>query len=531
VASQETLTAPSAEGFIVTHPVSGAPYRMGEQEHFLFEQLLAGQTWGPIAASFQERFGEPLPESDLNEFAAALRAEGLLAAPAPEDGEPEEVRAFEARFAGSGVLYGRARAVIAGATTHDRREFGPFPVYVDRADGPRKWDVQGQPLIDYWMGHGALLMGHGFGPVVEAVTRQALRSTHPGACHELEVRWAETVCRLIPSAERVRFTASGTEATLLALRIARAFTGRRRVVKLERHFHGWHDEAMAHYYPAESAGISPGAEAWVTVARGGGLDAIVAELEKGDVAAVFLEPGGGSSGTLPWSAEFLGGLRQATRDHGSLLLFDEVITGFRVGPGGIQAVCGVLPDLTTLAKILCGGLPGGAVAGRAEVMAVFGHGARRGARLAQVPHTGTFNGNPLSAAAGIALLDHIAGGAPQEKARLAAERLAALINAQAEAQGIDVRVCVNDWSIYHLHIGARAAGLPVGPTARAVDLHRLHPERYARLRRALLLEGVDTHPAHGWVSAVHEDGTLEETAEAFGRAFRRLRGAPGFCLE
>src|SRR5262249_19779553 len=153
-----------------------------------------------------------------------------------------------------------------------RRGFGPFSVYMERAEGARKWDVAGHGFIDYWMGHGALLMGHGFAPVVEAVGRQATRGTHFGACHPLGVRWAELVRDMILSAERARFTASGTEATLLAFRIARAYTGRDLILKFDSHFHGWHDEAMAHYFPRSSAGFNPGSEEQVVVVRPDELD-------------------------------------------------------------------------------------------------------------------------------------------------------------------------------------------------------------------------------------------------------------------
>jgi glutamate-1-semialdehyde 2,1-aminomutase len=468
------------------------------------------------------------------EESLSFRTRALEAAPTPSpangsagDDPAEDTSAYERRFAASGRLYQRALQVIAGATTHDRRGFGPFPVYVERAEGPWKWDIQNRRLIDYWSGHGALLLGHGFGPVVEAVARQAARGTHFGACHEAEVRWAELVCRLVPSAQRVRFTSSGTEATLLALRAARAFTGRDRIVKFHGHFHGWHDEAMAHFFPAHEAGFSRGSLAGVTVIDAE-ESAVLAELGRGDVAAVILEPGGGSAGGLPSSGDWLRFLRDATQAHDSLLIFDEVISGFRQSPGGVQQETGVLPDLTTLAKILCGGLPGGAVAGRADVMAVFGGGTQRDRRRARVPHTGTFNSNPLSAAAGVTMLEHIADGAAQQKARDAAARLARLVNEAAEEHRVDVRLFTNGGSIYHILIGAVAAGQPLGPSPATAALYAAFPGRYARLRRALLVQGVDTHHVHGWVSAVHERDVIDATVEAFDRAFRRLRGAEGF---
>jgi glutamate-1-semialdehyde 2,1-aminomutase len=534
----DLLLGPCGEqgGYTVSDPHSGNCFRLGEQEAFLFSHLDGRHTAAGICAAFAERFGDPLTEDDLREFLDLAGTQGFLQSgdAGADAGGPEcaeEIAAYSEAYAASGELFRRAQRVIGGATTHDRRGFGPFPVYVDRAKGVYKWDVTGRRLIDYWMGHGSLLLGHSYPPVVEAVAHQAARGTHYGACHEAEVRWAELVCALIPSAERVRFTASGTEATLLALRVARAFTGRERVLKFHGHFHGWHDEAMSHFYPQHEAGFSPGAVANVAVANDADPAAVEALLEQGDIAAVLLEPGGGTSGGLPWSTEFLRRLRELTTAHGTLLIFDEVISGFRWSPGGVQELCGVLPDLTTLAKILCGGLPGGAVAGRAEVMAVFGPGTRRGDRLAKVPHTGTYNGNPLSAAAGIALLERVADGAAQQTARAAAGRLAALVNEAAEANGVDVHLYTNDSSVYHMLIGARAAGYPLGASAGMAHLHHGHPGRYARLRRSLLLEGVDSPPLHGWVSAVHDSEVVEATARAFDRAFGRLRGAEGFRRE
>lgn len=451
--------------------------------------------------------------------------------PEPDGDLCEEItEEYRERFAGSVPWNERAAKVIAGTSTHDRRGFGPFSVFANCTDGPWKWDLDGRPLIDFWMGHGALICGHNFGPVVQAVTEQLTRGTHYGASHPLEVRWAEQVARLIPSAERVRFTGSGTEATLLAARIARAYTGRSLIVKFDGHFHGWHDEAMAHFYPPEQAGFNPQAVSQVALAPPGRLEGALDLIARGKVAGVILEPAGGSGGGLPWSCEFLQTLRAATREHGSLLIFDEVISGFRHSPGGIQAVCGVLPDLTTLAKILCGGLPGGAVAGRAEVMAVFGTGTKRGERLAKVPHTGTFNANPLSAAAGIALLEHIADGQAQEKARRAAEYLAQGVNQAAREVDVDVFLYTNESSIYHMLIGPRQLGLPLGPSEGVARLSSSFPKRYALLRRALLLEGVDTHPVHGWVSAVHDRETLDQAIGAFARAFRRIRHVEGFRL-
>ena len=449
--------------------------------------------------------------------------------PGPQLEAPDPTMApYEQRLAASLLVARRARKVIAGATTHDRRDFGPFPVYYTRAKGAYKWDVSGRRIIDYWMGHGALLMGHGFAPVVNAVARQVRRGTHFGGCHEQEVRWAELICKLIPSAEKVRFTSSGTEATQLALRVARAYTGKNVIVKFLNHFHGWHDEAMGHFYEARQAGINTATLNNLCVADS--VESAVKFMKKYSVAGVILEPGGGSGGGLPLGHDALQGLRDATRKHNVVLIFDEVITGFRRSPGGVQQVAGVIPDVTTLAKIVSGGLPGGAVAGRADIMNVFGNGTDRGGWLARVPHTGTFNANPLSAAAGVAMLETIANGKAQRAARAAAHEMCTLVNQAAQDNGVDVHLYTNGCSVYHILIGARRAGYPLEASPAVVSLYRDSPTRYAMLRRALLLEGVDSHPLHGWVSAVHNKKVLNETADAFARAFKRLRNEDGFQL-
>lgn len=435
---------------------------------------------------------------------------------------------YEQWFTGSAERFrSRARKVIAGGTTHDGWMIEPFPLSVECTAGPYKWDCDGHRIIDYWMGHGALLAGHAFTPVVEAITLQASRGTHYGAASLLEVEWAELVCELIPSAELVRFTSSGTEATQLALRVARAYTGRELVLKLDGHFHGWHDEALAHFFPANEAGLNPGCIEQVAIADPFSAESAGEFLAAMDVAAVILEPGGGGSGGLPWSVNFLAELRELTQRYGTLLIFDEVVSGFRYSPGGAQQICGVLPDLTVLAKILSGGLPGGAVCGKKEIMEVFGSGKHIAGRRIKVPHTGTFNGNPLSAAAGIALLSQVANGELQKQAEESAEALVRLINQRADEVGVDVHL-YRQSSIFHHLIGAQRAHLPLGPSGAVLTLSAQHAELYATLRRVLLLEGVDTHPIHGWVSAAHQQEVIEATADAYERAFSRLREVKEF---
>src|SRR5260370_18581914 len=270
---------------------------------------------------------------------------------------------YEAAFPNSRRLFEQAKSVFPGGVTHDLRYLEPFPIYVDRAQGGQKWDVDGHELIDYWSGHGALLLGHCHPGVNAAVQRQMGRATHPGACHEGESEWGRWVQRLVPSAERLRFVSSGTEATLMALRLARLFTGRPRFLKFAGHFHGWHDFVLpgadAPYDGAAPPGVSAGVAADAVILPPNDLDAVDRTLRAdSQIGCVILEPTGGHWGSVPIRGPFLHELREVTARHGRLLIFDEVITGFRVAPGGAQEHYGVRPDLTTLAKIVAGGLPG-----------------------------------------------------------------------------------------------------------------------------------------------------------------------------
>jgi glutamate-1-semialdehyde 2,1-aminomutase len=431
---------------------------------------------------------------------------------------------YRAKHPTSAKLAERARRSIPGGITHDIRHLVPFPVYIDRAAGSRKWDVDGHEYIDYWMGHGALFLGHGHPAVVAAVQAQMARGTHLGASHELEVRWAELVNRLVPSAELTRFTMSGTEATHLAMRVARAYTGRPRIVKLTGHFHGWHDGAVAGVNPPYevpmSAGV-PGATMDQTIiCPPNDVKAVESALQRGDVAAVILEPAGGQAGTTPTLPGYLQELRAVTARHGVVLIFDEVITGFRYAPGGAQEYFGVTPDLTTLAKIVAGGLPGGALAGQREIMSML---AFRGDpdwdRSQRVAHAGTFNANPLSATAGVATLELCADASLQARASKAGEELRRGLAEAMKRVGVP-GTCYGEASIYHVSFEGR-------PGLAGFDRPRKGPH-YHLLRCALLNEGVDCSANHGWVSAVHRDEDIERTVGAYERAFRALAADRAF---
>lgn len=417
--------------------------------------------------------------------------------------------------------------VLAGGVAHQSWRMSPFPIVFASASGAEKWDVGGTRYIDLWMGHGSLMLGNAHPAVVEAVTKQMRLGQHLGGAHMMQYMWAERIRELMPSCEYVRFTASGTEATLLALRVARAWTGRPRIVRIDGHYHGWHDEALAHALPQKQSGMNPGVDQHIAVVPPLDTGAVLDELQEGDVAAVILEPGGGSAGSLSWSPEYLASLRRIADLHGALLIFDEVISGFRYAPGGVQALAGVRPDITVLAKIAAGGMPGGLIGGRKDVLSVISGGLSAMDERVHVVHAGTFNGFPLSAAAALVTLDLVADGAAQAKAEAATRTLVAGINAAAHAADIDVRA-IHQSSIFHLLIGALDAGDPIAPGPAAVRLTRERATDYATLRRALLLEGIDCHMSHGWLSAAHDAPLVDEAIDGFARAFARVRELPSF---
>ncbi len=423
-------------------------------------------------------------------------------------------------------LFLRASQSLPSGITHDIRHAAPFPLLVSRAAGSHKQDVDGHDLICYVMGHGALLLGHNPPQVVEAIRANADRLLHGGASHELEAEWAERICRLVPAAERVCFTSSGTEATMLGLQVARGFTGRDQVLKFEGHFHGWHDTAKigADLPPGRSAPAGvPATLLAVTRVVKPELGEVETALSDRQVAAVILEPSGASWGALPLSREFLEGLRRLTAATGTLLMFDEVVTGFRWSPGGVQQVAGVTPDLTSLAKIVAGGMPGGALAGSAQVMEVLGF---RAGDAVKVSHPGTHNGHPISAAAGIAMLDAVADGSQQSRADELAQWLRTELAAAFDRAGVKGFVH-GESSTFRVVAGERPAGdsseWALGP--RAAELKQGLPTEVADpLQAAMLLEGVHIfHGNSGLVSSAHSEADIEQTAAAFEKSLRRLR--------
>lgn len=437
------------------------------------------------------------------------------------------VERYTAAFPRSQKLHEQARSLFPNGVTHDARHLPPFGVYVDRALGSHKWTVEGRELIDFWSGHGAILLGHSHPAVVEAVQRQMEKATHPGACHEREIEWARLVQRLIPSAERVRFTGSGTEATMMALRLARIYTGKPRVLKFVGHFHGWNDflyPGADAPYEAAVPGILREVAQNTVIIPPNDLDLVERTLrDDPQIGCVILEPTGGHWGQVPVRGPFLKGLREITTRHKRLLIFDEVITGFRVSPGGAQGHYCIKPDLTTLAKILAGGLPGGCVAGRADILEYLEF--RPG--KPKMRHPGTFNANPLSASAGIATLQIVAEGQACTRANAVGQELRQSLNALFAERG-------ESWAVYGEfstfkflpgYAGPRPTGDDFLPYGGALD--KLDGPKDAKLsqafRQGMLLHGVDLMGMGGMTTAAHTQTDIELTVAAVANTLDLLR--------
>jgi len=440
---------------------------------------------------------------------------------------------YRSKTATSALRYRDAASIFPSGVTHDARYVLPHPLYVARAQGGRKWDVDGNEYVDYQGGHGALILGHRHPQVMDAVAEQLAKGTHYGASSELEIRWGELVKLLIPSAERVRFTSSGTEATMMALRLARAHTGLTKLIRFRGHFHGWNDHMAFgytdHFDGTPSAGVVPALAEEVLLADPNDIDGVRALLEqRDDIAAMIIEPTGSTFGQVPVAPSFLKALRDMTRERRIVLIFDEVVSGFRVAPGGAQAHFGVTPDLTTLAKILAGGLPGGAVVGRRDILDILDHERASAAGRERIQHPGTFNANPLSAAAGCATLEIIMDTDACARASDYAERLRNALNVVFAEERVA-------WAAYGTFSGFH---LFTNPGHIDIDPLTFDPSRYdysvlkskkgsalaTKLRLAMRINGVDLS---GWpggpTSAVHDDRDFEQTVDAARQSVRLLR--------
>jgi len=420
----------------------------------------------------------------------------------------------------SDELFSRAKAVIPGGVSSPVRAFkavGGSPLFVARAEGARFWDEDGRAFVDYVGSWGPMILGHAHPAVVEAVRAATARGTSYGAPCVGEVELAERIVRHMPSIEKVRFVSSGTEATMSALRVARGFTGRRKLLKFDGCYHGHADcllvsagSGVATLGIPGSPGVPEGTVADTLVAPFNdvaAVEAVVAAHGK-DLAAIIVEPVCGNMGTVAPKPGYLEALREITRKNGTVLVFDEVMTGFRVALGGAQQRYGIRPDMTCLGKIVGGGLPAAAYGGRADIMATV-------APDGPVYQAGTLSGNPLAMAAGIAILDLLArpgtyetlearSARLEEGLRRAARDAGALVAINRVASMITVFFCAGPVTDY--------------ATAKASDT-----KRFGRFFHAMLERGFYLPPAQfeaAFVSLAHGEAEIDATVAAAAQAFR-----------
>jgi glutamate-1-semialdehyde 2,1-aminomutase len=423
----------------------------------------------------------------------------------------------------SKLLLERARKVIPGGVNSPVRAFsavGGEPLFIQAARGASVLDADGYDYLDYIGSWGPMILGHASPVVSEAIHRQIARGTSYGAPTELEVQLAELICRAIPSIEMVRLVSSGTEACMSALRVARAFTGRDAIVKFEGHYHGHADSLLvkagsgaATFGQPSSAGVPADLAKHTLVARWNDLDSVKQSLAKAPVAAVILEPFPGNMGVVPPAPGFLEGVRKATSESGALLIYDEVMTGFRVAFGGAQGLQKIKPDLTCLGKVVGGGLPLAAFGGRRDVM-------ERLAPLGPCYQAGTLSGNPLAVAAGLAQLHEL-------------ERLGKKAYSDLEAKGAALE--------RGLLGAAKEAGIPVtvnrqgsmitpffveGKVGSWDDAAKADTKLFGRFFRAMLEKRVLLPPSQfeAWfISLAHSAGEIERTVEAASSAMKAAK--------
>jgi glutamate-1-semialdehyde 2,1-aminomutase len=416
-------------------------------------------------------------------------------------------------------LFERAqRTIPAGVNSPVRafRSVGGTPRFFTRGEGPYAWDAEGTRFIDYVGSWGPAIVGHAHPDVVRAVQDAATRGLSFGAPTEVEIEMAETLVRRLPSIELVRLVSSGTEATMSALRLARGFTGRPKIVKFEGCYHGHGDSLLVKagsgaltFGQPSSAGVPPEIANQTVVLPYNDVEALEAAFraEAHAIAGIIVEPIAGNMNLVVPSREWLAALRTTCDRHGAVLIFDEVMTGFRVHPRGVQGLTGITPDLTTLGKVIGGGMPVGAFGGRRDIM-------QKIAPLGPVYQAGTLSGNPVAVAAGLATL--ALTEAPGFYDCLAAKTRALTDGLAAAAKRAGVSFCANAvGGMFGLYFAERVP-------ASYAEVMACDKERFNRFFHAMLDDGVYFAPSAyeaGFVSAAHGDEDIADTIRKAGRAF------------
>lgn len=402
-------------------------------------------------------------------------------------------------------LYERAKRVLPAGVSYFLRYVEPYPFYTARAKGSKLWDEDGNEYIDFWIGHYSLILGHSPPKVMREVKRQIDKGSHYGTAHVLEIALAEQVIKMVPTAQMVRFTNSGTEASMYATRLARAVTGRDLVCKFAGGWHGGYDALHAGvkqpFDLQESGGLTKGALQDTAVLPYNEVEPVRQRLKKDKVAAVFVEPVMGSGGCIPAQTEFLKELRELCTDNGTLLIFDEIITGFRLAPGGGQQFFGVKPDIALLGKILGGGFPIGAIAASTEVMQHMN--PLHYPRPKFAFHGGTFTGNPLTMTAGLATLKALEDGTLINRLNKRGDHVRRELKDIFEKKKMEVQVSGVS-SLWHTHFTKEKL-------LGAVSVTPADKEKLVRYHMHLIENGVFLLPGKaGGLSSTHTVAHLEK---------------------
>jgi len=423
-------------------------------------------------------------------------------------------------------IFESARKLIPGGVNSPVRAYrsvGGTPVHIARGQGPLVWDVDGNEYVDLVLSYGPLILGHADPRVVEAIASIARTGTSFGAPTQGELDLARVICERVTPCEMVRLVNSGTEATMSALRLSRAFTGRELVLKFDGNYHGHGDSflvkagsgALTHGAP-DSPGVPSRLANLTLVAQYNDLDGVRAQLEanRGQVACIIVEPVAGNVGLINPAPGFLAGLRALCDEHGALLVFDEVMTGFRVARGGYQQICKVRPDLITMGKVIGGGLPVGAYGGRRDVMS-------RVSPAGDVYQAGTLSGNPLSVAAGLTTLRATDEPGFYERLELMSARLANGIEAAARKHGVPCAMG-RQGSMLCPYVSS----VPVTTLASAMASDRA---LWTRFFHAMLDRGVHLPPSpfEAWfVSIAHDERTIDRVVKAADESFAVAKSNP-----